>query len=413
VSEPESAEPRIYSVGEVMAGLRGLLEDRVGRLWIVGELSNLHHARSGHTYFTLKDDVGQLRAALFRSAARRLNFELEDGIEVLVYGDVTVYEPRGDLQLVARQIEPRGLGALHLAFDQLRRRLESEGLFDAERKRALPARPSRVGVVTSPTGAAIRDVLEVTGRRYPAASIVIAPTRVQGVGAELEIAAAIDAMAGQRDVEVILLVRGGGSLEDLQAFNSETVARAIVRSPVPVIAGVGHEVDVTIADLAADARAATPSAAAELAVPDGDDLQRHLLRDWRRLEQALRSILERSNQGLERERDALRILAPSARLAAQRVRLDAAGRALSRVAATRAQRARSRLVALAGRLDSLSPLAVLGRGYAMVRRHRDGVIVRAAEQLERGERLAVRVAEAELEAVVEEVTALSGTQKLL
>jgi len=396
-----------------MAGLRSLLEDRVGRLWIVGELSNLHHARSGHIYFTLKDDVGQLRAALFRSAAQRLNFELEEGIEVLVYGDVTVYEPRGDLQLVARQLEPRGLGALQLAFDQLRRRLEAEGLFDSDRKREWPERPSCVGVVTSPTGAAIRDVLEVTGRRFPAASIVIAPTRVQGVGADAEIAAALDAMASQPEVEVILLVRGGGSLEDLQAFNSEAVARAIVRCPLPVIAGVGHEVDVTIADLAADARAATPSVAAEMAVPDAADLKRHLQRDWLRLKQALCVILERSNRVLDKERAALRAVAPSARLVIQRARLDAANVALGRVVSACAQRARSRLTALAGRLDSLSPLGVLDRGYALVRRQRDGVILRAANQLDRGERLVIRLAEAEIEAVVEAATALPRAEKPL
>jgi exodeoxyribonuclease VII large subunit len=267
--------------------------------------------------------------------------------------------------------------------------------------------------VTSPTGAAIRDVLEVTGRRYSAASIVIAPTRVQGAEAEREIAEAIDALGSVVDLDVILLVRGGGSLEDLQAFNTEIVARAIVRAPVPVISGVGHEVDVTIADLAADARAATPSVAAEMAVPEAADLQRHLLRDWKRLQRAVQAVLERATLELERERDALRALAPSARLALQRSRLEAAVRALTRVATSRTQHGRALLAALSGRLDSLSPLAVLGRGYALVRRSRDGAIVRTAKQLERGERLAIRVAEAQLEAVVESVVALPAAKKLL
>jgi len=413
MSEPQQTEPHIYSVGEVLKGLRNLLEDRVGRLWVVGEVSNLHRARSGHVYFSLKDETGQLRAAMFRSAARRLSFEPEDGLEVLVYAEVTVYEARGDLQLVVRQLEPRGLGALQLAFEQLRRRLEAEGLFAPERKRELPGLPSRIGVVTSPTGAAIRDVLEVTGRRFPAASITIAATRVQGLEAENEIAAAIDVMAARGGVDLILLVRGGGTLEDLQAFNSETVARAIVRSPVPVISGVGHEVDVTIADLAADARAATPSAAAELAVPDAVDLRRHLQRDWQRLRQALRTTLRNSSLSLERERDALRVLAPTARLAAQRVRLNAQVRALVRAAAGCVQRSRGRLAELGGRLDSLSPLGVLGRGYALVRRSRDGAIVRSPEQLQPGERLAIRVAAAELEALVESVTGLPQAEKVL
>ena len=413
MSEPEGAGPRIYSVGELLAGLRMLLEERVGRVWVVGELSDLHRARSGHLYFTLKDDAGQLRAALFRSAARRLAFEPEDGLEVLVYGDLSVYEPRGDLQLIVRQLEPRGLGALQLAFEQLRARLDAEGLFDPARKRPLPARPSRIGVVTSSTGAAIRDVLEVTGRRYCAASILIAATRVQGVGAEDEIAAAIDALSEQPDVDLILLVRGGGSLEDLRAFNSEGVARAIARAAVPVVSGVGHEVDVTIADLVADARAATPSVAAEMAVPDAADLLRHLARDWRRLRLAVRAIFERGAKSLERERDALQMLAPSARLAVQRVRLGAAIRALVREGAASAERGRSRLAELVGRLDSLSPLGVLDRGYALVRRQRDGAIPRTADQLARGERLVIRLAEAQLEAVVESIAALPRPQKPL
>jgi exodeoxyribonuclease VII large subunit len=413
MSEPEGAEPRIYSVGELLAGLRMLLEERVGRVWVVGELSNLHRARSGHLYFTLKDDTGQVRAALFRNAAKRLAFEPEDGLEVLVYGDLSIYEPRGDLQLIVRQLEPRGLGALQLAFEQLRARLEAEGLFDADRKRPLPARPSRIGVVTSPTGAAIRDVLEVTGRRYGAASILISATRVQGIGAEDEIAAAIDAISAQPDVDLILLVRGGGSLEDLQAFNSEVVARAIARASVPIVSGVGHEVDVTIADLAADARAATPSVAAEMAVPDAADLQRHLARDWRRLLLAVRAIFERGAQALERERDALQMLAPSVRLAVQRARFGAAIRALVRAGGASAERGRSRLAELAGRLDSLSPLGVLDRGYALVRRARDGEIPRTADQVERGERLAIRLAEAQLEAVVESIAALPRSEKSL
>jgi exodeoxyribonuclease VII large subunit len=413
MSESEGAGPRIYSVGEVLAGLRMLLEERVGRVWVVGELSNLHRARSGHLYFTLKDDAGQLRAALFRNAARSLAFEPEDGLEVLVYGDLSVYESRGDLQLIVRQLEPRGLGALQLAFEQLRARLDAEGLFDSDRKRPLPAHPSRIGVVTSPTGAAIRDVLEVTGRRYCAASILIAATRVQGVGAEDEIAAAIDALSAQPDVDLILLVRGGGSLEDLQAFNSEVVARAIERAALPVVSGVGHEVDVTIADLVADARAATPSVAAEMAVPDASDLRRHLARDWRRLLLAVRAIFERGAQGLARERDALQMLAPSARLAVQRARFGAAIRALVRVGTASTERGRSRLAELAGRLDSLSPLGVLDRGYALVRRARDGAIPRSADQLEPGERLGIRLAEAQLEAVVESIAALPRSQKPL
>jgi exodeoxyribonuclease VII large subunit len=400
-----SAAPQVYTVSDLLGGLRALLAERVGRVWVVGEVSNLHRAGSGHVYFSLKDERGQIRAALFRNAARRLVFEPEDGLEVLVYGDLSVYEPRGDLQLVVRRLEPRGEGALRLAFEQLRRRLEAEGLFDPARKRPLPALPARLGIVASPTSAAIRDLLEVSGRRFPAASILVAPTRVQGLGAEDEIAAALDALAAYGEVDLIVLARGGGSLEDLQPFNTEVVARAIVRSPVPVVTGVGHEVDVTIADLAADRRAPTPSAAAELVLPDRAALRGQLVRDWRRLQRALGAIRERSAARIARAGDGLRALAPAARLEAQRSRLLGVARALPRAALARGDRARARLAELAGRLESLSPLAVLARGYALVRRARDGAIVRRADQLERGERIAIRLAEGELEAAVEAVRA--------
>jgi exodeoxyribonuclease VII large subunit len=403
----------VYTVSELLGGLRRLLEERVGRLWVVGELSDVHIARSGHIYFTLKEDACRVRCALFRSAARGLAFEPEDGLEVLVYGDVSIYEARGDLQIIARQLEPRGRGAHQLAFEQLRRRLEAEGLFDPARKRPLPPLPGHIGVVTSPTGAAIHDILEVTGRRFPAIPILIAPTRVQGEGAEDEIAEALDALGARGDVDVILLARGGGSFEDLRPFNTETVARAIVRSTVPVLCGVGHEVDVTIADLAADARAPTPSAAAELAVPELGVFRGDVVRAWSRLQKAPAAAVDRCSARLDRERAALRVLAPTARVAAQRVRFQAAARALLRVARLPSDRARSRLASLGGRLDSLSPLAVLSRGYALVRRERDGAIVRAAGDVSPGERLAIRVAEADLDATLDAVRALPGHGKTL
>jgi exodeoxyribonuclease VII large subunit len=347
-----------------------------------------------------------VRAALFRSAARRLAFEPENGLEVIVYADVTLYEARGDLQLVVRELEPRGAGALQLAFEQLRRRLEAEGLFDPARKRELPRLPACLGVAASPTSAALRDVLQIAARRFPAARLLLAPTRVQGEGAEREIAAALELLSARPEVEAILLVRGGGSLEDLRAFNSELVARAIVRSRAPVVSGVGHEVDVTIADLAADLRAPTPSAAAELALPDRGALRTLLARDFQRARRALRARLEEAGGRLARERDALRALAPRARLLARRERLAAASRALARAAEGRLERARAGLAGLAGRLETLSPLAVLARGYAIVRRTRDGAIVRRAADVAAGEALAIRVAEAELDAVLQGVRAL-------
>jgi exodeoxyribonuclease VII large subunit len=400
VSDPAVAGVPVYTVGDLLGGLRALLEERVGRVWVVGEVSNLRRVASGHTYFTLKDAGGQIRAALFRGTALRLACEPEDGLQVLVYADLSVYEARGDLQLVVRQLEPRGEGALRLAFEQLRRRLAAEGLFDAAAKRPLPELPRRVGVVTSPSSAALRDVLEVSGRRWPSLPLLVAPTRVQGEGAEREVEAALAAVSAGGDVDVVLLVRGGGSLEDLKPFNTEIVARAIRRSPVPVVCGVGHEVDVTIADLAADLRAPTPSAAAELVVPDREALRRVLARDFARLARGVALRLERGEARLARARDALARLAPTARLAAQRARLAQAARALPRALAEYTQLRRTRLAGAAGRLEALSPLAVLARGFALVRRTRDGAIVRRAAQLEAGERLSLRVAEAELEALL-------------
>ena len=397
-------ERRVFRVGALLAGLGRLLEDQVGRLWVMGEISNLHAARSGHVYFSLKDEDGQVRAALFRSAARRLPFELEEGAEVVVQADVSIYAARGDLQLIVRHVEPRGQGALQLAFEQLQRRLEAEGLFDEGRKRALPDFPRRLCVVTSPTGAAVRDVIEVASQRFPSIPILVSPTRVQGEGAEAEIVSALaraTTTSDRDDVDLVLLVRGGGSIEDLMAFNSEAVARAIAACPVPVISGVGHEVDVTIADLVADARAPTPSAAAMRALPDREALIVTCLRDVRRLSVAMQRRLADARQSLARERDALRVLAPTARLAAQRARLETAIRGLVREGQASLTLPRTRLAQASARLDSLSPLAVLSRGYAMVRRTRDGRIVRRASEAPPGERLRIRVSEGEIDAVVD------------
>ena len=274
-------------------------------------------------------------------------------------------------------------------------------VFDPARKRPLPEAVACLGVVTSASGAALHDVLEVTGRRSPATPILLAATRVQGDGADVEIVAALAALAIRPEVELILLVRGGGSLEDLQAFNSEALARAIADSPVPILCGVGHEVDVTIADLVADRRAPTPSAAAELALPDRAALRAGVVSDWRRLTQTVRSFFAGRLAELERQGDALKALAPTARLAAQRARWLGAARALERGGVARIERSRAQLFALAGRLDSLSPLGVLDRGYALVRRTRDGAIVRRDDQVPPGERIAIRLAEAEVEAVVD------------
>ncbi len=403
MTTPSLFPRHVFTVGELLAQARGALDARIGRVWVAGEVSNLRRAPSGHHYLTLKDESAQLRAALFRPAARQLRFELEDGLEVLLHGDVTIYEPRGELQIVVREVEPRGRGALQLAFEQLRARLEAEGLFDPAAKRAIPAHPRRVAVVTSPTGAAVRDVIQVSGRLSPATPLLVVPTRVQGEGAEHEVAAALARAARQPGVQTVLLVRGGGSLEDLLAFNSEVVARAVRTCPLPVVCGVGHEVDVSIADLAADLRAPTPSAAAALALPDREALAERLGARRARLARAVERVLERAAARFARSSDALHASAPAARLAAGRERLAHARRALARAAERRVAGLSARLGAAAARLDALSPLAVLSRGYAIVQRTGDGAVVRRAEEVAAGEALTLRLGSGEIDATASAV----------
>jgi exodeoxyribonuclease VII large subunit len=398
---------RSFRVSELVGGLRELLEEEVGRVLVSGEISNLHRAASGHAYFTLKDDRAQLRAALFRSSAVRLPFDPEDGLEVVVDAEVSVYPARGDLQLVVRHMEPLGQGALQLAFDQLRQRLEAEGLFDADRKRPLPAWPRRIGIVTSGSGAALHDVIEVSGQRMPGIPLLLASVRVQVDGAENEIAAALAALGEVDDVDVILLVRGGGSLEDLRPFNSERLARAIVASPVPVVAGVGHEVDITIADLAADARAPTPSGAALLAVPDASAWQDRVEAVRRRLGGAADARMARAQRRLAELTGALRAHAPAARLAARRARFESVQHALGREGRAAVAARHERLAVLAARLDALSPLAVLGRGYAIAH-GAGGRVLRRAAEVSPGDALRVRLHEGEVEATATRIRGTGG-----
>ncbi len=396
----EGSDRLTLGVGQLLAGLSGLIEERVGRVWVVGEISNLHNAPSGHRYFTLKDEGGQIRAALFRGNAGRVRFELEEGLEVVAEADVSIYAARGDLQLIVRGLEPLGVGALQLAFEQLRRRLAAAGLFDEERKREIPVHPRRIGIVTSPTSAAVRDVLKVAGRRFPSIPLLISPTLVQGELAPAQIATAITRLGEVADVDVILLVRGGGSIEDLWAFNTEIVAKAIAASPKPIVAGIGHETDTTIADLVADLRAPTPSAAAMLALPEARTLANVVASDLHRLAAAMQRRIDRQHQRLARLSEVLRARSPRARIALARTR-----EARARTAATAAIRLRlgagaRRLAELAARLDALSPLAVLGRGYSIARRESDGRIVRAAADVAVGDRLDLQLASGRIGAQV-------------
>ena len=400
----------VLSVSQLSQQLAAVMEERFPAVWVEGEISNFKVYGSGHAYFTLKDETAQLRAVLFRTRARRIRFEPKDGLHVMAFGSVEIYAQRGEYQLVVELLEPKGLGALQLAFEQLKARLHAEGLFSAARKRPLPRFPRKIGIVTSPSGAALRDMLRVIGRRFGAIHIVVAPARVQGEGAAAEVAQGIRELNALGGVDVIIVGRGGGSLEDLWAFNDEMLARTIAASKIPVISAVGHEVDFTIADFVADVRAATPSNAAELVVKEKRavvesladlsvrlrrgigralaahrdrlertrgrrvltdparplrDLDRRLDDARARLRQAALAAIARGEHRVELAGRSLRALSPVARtLNGRRALTDLHGR-LARGLRQTLDRSHHSLGVAAGRLDSLSPLAVLGRGYSL------------------------------------------------
>ena len=443
-------EPRrALSVTELTVRLRDLIEAEFFEVWVEGELSNCRIWNTGHLYFTLKDASCQLRGFMFRSTLRYLKFKPVDGLRVVARGRISVYEPKGEYQLVCEHLEPHGLGALQLAFDQLKMRLEAEGLFDSARKRPLPALPRKIGIVTSLEGAAIRDIINVLRRRYANAHLVIRPARVQGEGAAVEIAHGLRAITRVGGVDVVIVGRGGGSIEDLWAFNEEIVARAIARSPVPIISAVGHESDVTIADFVADVRAPTPSAAAELVVSRKDEFfgridrlhdrllaaartrvqqlsrrvhiagsrpafaglpgrlamrGRHVSELTHALARLLRSHLDvRHRRVVQLERQ-LASFDAGRRLASIRTRLVSADGRM-RAAAVRAQdRAAARFRHVAGRLETLSPLAVLGRGYAVAWNENKSQVLRRANQVSTGDQVHVTLGEGELQCEVRRAT---------
>ncbi len=428
--------PRILTVTELAAGVRGVLDEVVGWVWVGGELSSVRRSSARHVYCTLKDEQSQIAAVMFWRTAQTLPFEPSDGLDVVVQGRLELYAPRGTLQLVIERMEPQGYGALRLAFEQLKARLDAEGLFAPERKRPLPAVPRRIGIVTALDGAAVHDMLTTLGRRWPAARVFVRPVRVQGAGAAADIAAGIADLNRVRGVDVLLVGRGGGSLEDLWAFNEEVVARAIAASRVPVVSGVGHEIDVTIADLVADHRAATPTAAAAAVVPERERLRvvvaRHrealatsLARRTRRAELELRGLARRLPNPRRRVESLLlrvdELQARAARALAGRIAWDRrelgtlAGRLAAAGPAASVARARERLEGLRERLrraiaarlrdataaverthrhlGALSPLACLERGYAIVRRgDATGPIVRDAAALDPGDGVALVLA---------------------
>ncbi len=397
------------TVEQFVGLVREALATRLSDHWIAGEISNYKLAPSGHAYFTLKDDRAQIAAVMFRGANSKLRFRPEDGMEVVVHGSAQVYEARGSLQIIVDSMEPRGVGALQLAIEQLKQRLAAEGLFDEARKRALPFLPSCVGVVTARRGAAVHDMIVTLRHRYPGVRILVRPVRVQGSEAPDEIVAGIRDLEEHGAADVLIVGRGGGSFEDLQAFNDERVARAIAACTIPVVSAVGHEVDWSIADLVADKRAATPTAAAAVVVPAA----RELTEQVEASAYALRGALRRQ---VERHRDRIGALARHVRdprhvLRSLRLRLDELGERAWRAARSEARRNRDHLGNCAGRLQALSPLAVLDRGYSLVRRIADGSVVRDAGTLQPDERLRLTFASGETIVRVEPIAAVPQTEK--
>lgn len=447
VGHVPTEQPHVYSVTEITRDVRAILEAAFEMAWIEGEISNFRQAASGHAYFVLKDDKAQIKCVLFRGQRVGMKFTPEDGDQVLLLGRVTVYEARGDYQVIVEAMEPKGLGALQKAFEQLKEKLAKEGLFDESRKKTLPEVPWKIGVVTSSTGAAIRDMIHVIQRRNPKMSILLYPAKVQGEGAAEEIAKGIEALNKRKDIDVLIVGRGGGSIEDLWAFNEEVVARAIAKSEIPVVSAVGHEIDFTVADFVADLRAPTPSAAAEIVVPKLNDL----IAD---LQYLTNQMIERMEEDIEEYRERLRYLidrrffreprhileTPTQRLdeMVQRLlrgldqwvlvkrgnvtqtvhRLFQASPAkkiqtlserhndlmarLARRMESQIKLKKEKLGGVAKSLDALSPLNVLDRGYSITTSKKTGKAVTSGKDVKKGDTVRIRLAKGQLDATVDE-----------
>lgn len=401
-TQPGASDQSPLSVAQLTAHIKGLVEESFPNVWVAGEVSNFSRPQSGHCYFTLKDDQAQIRAVMWRGSASRLDFNLTDGLELVCHGRLDVYAPRGSYQLVVDRAHPQGVGALELALRQLREKLAREGLFAPERKRPLPKFPRRIGFVTSPTGAAIRDFLEVLRRRWAGVDVLVIPARVQGDGAAAEIAAGIKAAARIKPpLDVLVVGRGGGSLEDLWAFNEEPVVRAVAGCPIPTVSAVGHEIDVSLSDLAADVRALTPSEAAERVVPASEELASHVTRLGDRLHGTMRRMIQFATQRID-SLAARRVLAhPHAPIEDRTRRVDELDARSQRAIRNLLGERSHQVAALAGKLESLSPLAVLGRGYSVTQDARTGKVIRSSAKLKVGQELRTRLAEGE---AVSEVT---------
>lgn len=397
------ARKDLLSVAQLNSYLKMLMDgDRVlSNIYVRGEISNFKAHSSGHLYFSMKDTEGQLRCVMFASSAMRLKFRPEDGMKVIAHGRVSVYGATGQYQLYADDLQPDGAGALALRFEQLKAKLASEGLFDIERKRPLPPMPLRIGVITSPTGAAVHDIRNVLGRRFPAAEMILFPSAVQGAEAPEQLILGLEFFAQTKLADVIIIGRGGGSAEDLWAFNDEALARAVAASPIPVISAVGHESDFTICDFVADRRAPTPSAAAEIAVPDAYAVVSYLKGRGERMQTITLQKLQREWQLLSMLAKSRVMSHPEALMDRFYMRAAEGGKALDRAILTAQEKARTSLVSVAGRLEALSPLSVLSRGFAAVY-HGENMITHAND-VNVGDRLRIRFADGEVDAVAQKI----------
>ncbi|RKY85408.1 exodeoxyribonuclease VII large subunit [candidate division KSB1 bacterium] len=396
-------QQRIYSITELTRQIKFLLESHFPNVWVKGEISNFKLHSSGHMYFSLKDENAQLPCVMWRGRNNLLFFMPKDGMKVVAQGNVTVYEKRGYYQFEVLELQPAGIGELQLAFEQLKQRLKAEGLFEAEHKKPIPAYPERIGIVTSATGAAIRDLVTVVGRRFPSVQLILNPVRVQGDGAAEDIARAIDEFNEYGQVDVLIVGRGGGSLEDLWPFNEEVVARAIFRSKIPIISAVGHEVDFSISDFVADLRAPTPSAAAELVVRNRDELlstlQAMVQKMYRLLKEKIRYYRDKVNY-LE---SSYALRRPADVIKEYNQRLDELTRTMETALAHQIERERARIAALTKHLENLNPLSIMKRGYSICYREQDGHIIIDAVQLQKEDKIRVQFAKGQIRGTVDEV----------
>lgn len=447
-TEDLEEEKKVYSVTEITKMIRDALEVKFSSIWVEGEISNMRTPSSGHIYLTLKDESSQLRAVMFRYQNRNLKFQLEDGLQVVVFGNISVYEPRGEYQIIIEHMEPKGIGALQLAFEQLKERLSKEGLFDKEHKKPIPILPRKIGIITSPTGAAIRDILRVMERRFANIHMLIYPVRVQGESSSQEIAMAIEEMNSAKAADVLILARGGGSIEDLWSFNEEVVARAIFRSRIPIISAVGHEIDYTISDFVADLRAPTPSAAAEMVIQSKEELLKRIKMNCDLLarsvmsyinqqKSSLDSILRRKifiypertiNQYQQRvdefnmrlKRDILQSinktreasnslkknilhLTPKTKISHIRNTLYTLQKEMTNFMTYRMLMKRESFKGILEALDILSPLSVLARGYSICQKYPSMTLIKDASSVSKGDKVNVKVSKGEMVCEVNKV----------